>query len=88
MSFEYKDGNSIKINGKFGKVELIYRGFKKVNDVILGEEKEVASHFDAFLFDENGKTITAAEGLTEQTALISLYQKYAEFRALEDLGRI
>lgn len=76
-NFEYVHGNKITFNGKFGRVELIYYNPP-------GER----SHFNAFLKDKDGRTITSSTACCEQEAIIKLYQDYAKFCAFKDLDII
>lgn len=76
-NFEYVHGNKITFDGKFGRVELIYYN-------PTGEP----SHFNAFLYDKDGKTITSSVACGEQEAIIKLYRDYATFCAFKDLDII
>ena len=86
--FEYKNGNKVTFDGKFGKVELVYFSAQKSFDVFENKDVVIDSCFCAYLIAENGKSICNAEATGEQEALIRMYQEYAKFCALEDCGAI
>lgn len=82
--FEYKNGNSIKINGFFGEVEIVY--FEKQNDICMGE---IPSHFIAYsnhMSDACNKQ--SGTGETPLTAISDLYKRIAENLSLVDSGLI